>query len=145
MGPMSETDFRVTSNATSASVCCQAWVCENRAGVSFEKLAELKIREAMEAGEFDRLPNAGARIDLDGYFALPPHLRMAYSVLKSANCLPEEVLLLNDVAALESRLAGILDPATRERLTASLHDLRLRLAIALDRMKAEARAAKSRL
>ena len=113
--------------------------------MAFEKLAELKIREAMEAGEFDRLPNAGARIDLDGYFALPAHLRMAYSVLKSANCLPEEVVLLNEVAALESRLAGTLDPPTRERLTASLADLRLRLAIALERMQVEARAASKRL
>jgi hypothetical protein len=113
--------------------------------VAFEKLAELKIREAMEAGEFDRLPNAGARIDLDDYFSLPPHLRMAYSVLKSANCLPEEVVLLNEVAALESRLAGTLDAASRERLTTSLHDLRLRLAIALERMQAEARSAKTRL
>jgi hypothetical protein len=110
--------------------------------VGFEKLAELKIREAMEAGEFDRLPNAGARIDLDGYFSLPAHLRMAYSVLKSANCLPEEVALLNEVAALEARLAATLDPPTRERLTASLGDLRLRLAIALERMQADARAAR---
>jgi hypothetical protein len=111
--------------------------------MAFEKLAELKIRAAMEAGEFDRLPNAGARIDLDGYFALPAHLRMAYSVLKSANCLPEEVVLLNEVAALESRLNGPLDDDTRARLVTELHDLRLRLAIALERLQADARAAKA--
>jgi hypothetical protein len=112
--------------------------------MAFEKLAEMKIREAMEAGEFDRLPNAGAPIDLDGYFSIPAHLRMAYSVLKSANCLPEEVVLLNEIAALEARLAGELEAGLRTRLTASLHDLRLRLAIALERLQAEARAARMR-
>ena len=107
--------------------------------MAFEKLAEQRIRDAMEAGEFDRLPNAGARLDLDSYFALPAHLRVAYSVLKSANCLPEEVILLNEVAGLEARLSGELEADTRAALTASLHDLRLRLAIALERMQAEGR------
>src|SRR5262245_13284826 len=60
-------------------------------GMAFERIAELKIREAMQAGEFDDLPNAGARLDFEEYFRLPAHLRMAYSVLKSADCLPEEV------------------------------------------------------
>jgi hypothetical protein len=83
--------------------------------VAFEKLAEQRIREAMEAGEFDRLPNAGTRIDLDSYFALPAHVRVAYSVLKSANCLPEEVILLNEVAGLEARLSGALEPDTQPR------------------------------
>ena len=62
--------------------------------MAFERIAEQRIREAMEAGDFDNLPNAGSRIDLEGYFSLPAHLRMAWSVLKSADCLPAEVLLL---------------------------------------------------
>jgi hypothetical protein len=107
----------------------------------FEKLAERKIREAIEAGEFDRLPNAGQPISLDQYFSLPEHLRMAYSVLKNANCLPEEVHLLNDVARLESALAGELEPVARERLLAELRDARLRLDVALERHRTESRAA----
>ena len=107
--------------------------------MAFEKLAELKIREAMQEGVFDRLPNAGQRIDLEGYFSLPSHLRMAYSILKSANCLPEEVHLLNDVATLESRLAAETLPAARERLATELRDARLRLDVALERHRAESR------
>jgi hypothetical protein len=110
----------------------------------FEKLAERKIREAIEAGEFDRLPNAGQPISLDQYFSLPEHLRMAYSVLKNANCLPEEVHLLNDVARLESALAGELEPVARERLLAELRDARLRLDVALERHRSESRAARRR-
>ena len=47
--------------------------------------------------------------------------------MKSANCLPEEVHLLNDVATLESRLAAETLPAARERLATELRDARLRL------------------
>jgi|SRR6185436_14079455 len=107
--------------------------------VAFARIAEQRITEAVRAGAFDNLPNAGERIDLDGYFALPSHLRMAYSILKSAHCLPREIDLLNDVARLESQLATAADAAQRERLDRDLQAARLRLSIALDRMKAEAR------
>jgi hypothetical protein len=107
--------------------------------VAFEKLALLKIQEAMQAGEFDNLPNAGSRIDLEAYFSLPQHLRMAYSVLKSANCVPQEIELLNDVARLEKACAEAADPAARVTLTAELETARLRLNVALERMKAGAR------
>jgi hypothetical protein len=107
--------------------------------VAFEKLAQLKIQQAMEAGEFDNLPNAGQPLDLEAYFALPAHLRMAYSVLKSANCVPQEVELLNDVARLETALSQATDPGARERTGRELEAARLRLAVALERARAEAR------
>lgn len=107
--------------------------------MAFERIAEQKIREAMEAGEFDNLPSVGSRIDLEGYFSLPEHLRMAFSVLKSADCLPVEVLLLNDVARLERELAHAA-PERRDRLTAELRAAQLRLALALERLKSERRA-----
>ncbi|PYR88920.1 MAG: hypothetical protein DMF84_26675 [Acidobacteria bacterium] len=57
------------------------WRADYNPIVGFEKLAEMKIREAIDAGEFDHLPNAGARLDLEPYFAIPEHLRMGYFVL----------------------------------------------------------------
>ena len=110
----------------------------------FENLAERKIREAIDAGEFDRLPNAGQPISLDDYFSVPEHLRMAFSVLRSANCLPEEVQLLNDIARLESALAADLNPAVRSRLSAELREARLHLDVALDRHRSESRVARRR-
>jgi len=110
----------------------------------FENLAERKIREAIAAGEFDRLPNAGQPISLDDYFSVPEHLRMAFSVLRSANCLPEEVQLLNDIARLESALAADLNPAVRSRLSAELREARLHLDVALDRHRSESRVARRR-
>jgi hypothetical protein len=107
--------------------------------VAFEKIAQQKIQAAMEAGEFDNLPNAGQPLDLDSYFALPAHLRMAYSVLKSANCVPEEVELLRETARLEAAYAAAADESARSRLASELERLRLRLAIALERHRVEAR------
>src|SRR5262249_19181567 len=104
--------------------------------VAFERFAQQRIQEAIDAGDFDNLPNAGAKLDLDAYFAMPPHLRMAYSVLKSANCVPQEIELLNDVARIESQLATAADPGARERLTRELDAARLRLNVALDRLRA---------
>ena len=106
--------------------------------VAFEKIAQQKIQEAIDAGEFDDLPNAGEKLDLDAYFALPPQLRMAYSVLKSANCVPQEIELLNGVARAEAALIAA-DPLNRERLRRDLESARLRLDVALDRLRADAR------
>jgi len=111
--------------------------------MAFERIAELKIREAMQAGEFDDLPNAGSRLDFEEYFSLPAHLRMAYSVLKSADCLPEEVILLKEIERLETVLAGDLEPPRRADLVSTLHDTRLRLAIALERLQSDSRARSS--
>src|SRR3954470_14570374 len=63
--------------------------------VIFDRIAELKIREAIAEGKFDHLPNAGQPLDLDEYFQTPAEWRLAYSILKSAKCLPEEVEVLN--------------------------------------------------
>ena len=107
--------------------------------MGFEKIAQRKIQEALEAGEFDNLPNAGQKLDLDAYFALPSHLRMAYSVLKSANCVPQEIDLLNEVARLEAELARTNDGDSRARVSGELDRARLRLNVALDRLRADAR------
>lgn len=106
--------------------------------VAFERIAQLRIQEAIEAGEFDNLPNAGQRVELDAYFALPAHLRMAYSVLKSANCVPQEVELLNEVARAEAAVAAA-DDDGRARRVRELEAARLRLNVALDRLRADAR------
>jgi hypothetical protein len=110
--------------------------------VAFEKIAQQRIQEAIDAGEFDNLPNAGQKLDLDSYFAMPAHLRMAYSVLKSANCVPQEVELLNDVTRAERALAAAA-PESRERRARELEAARLRLNVALERLRGEARRARS--
>ena len=102
--------------------------------MAWERIAENKIREAMQDGEFDNLPGSGKPIDLDEYFKLPADLRVAYSLLKSANCVPAEIELLNEIAALERQLSTV--PAERRpALKRTLASRRAELAILLERAR----------
>ena len=102
--------------------------------MGWERIAENKIREAMREGAFD-VPGERGPIDLDEYFKLPVELRLAYSVLKSSGCVPEEVEMLNEIARLERELTAAPDHAAKEKLTQSIADARLRLELALDRKR----------
>jgi len=104
----------------------------------FEKIAERKIREAMEQGAFDNLPNAGQPLDLDDYFATPAPLRMAHSILKSAGVVPAEVELFKELAAAEQRLRSAA-PAERNALERALAAARLRLLLRLEALRREIR------
>ena len=101
--------------------------------MSFNRIAENRIREAMEQGEFDNLPGAGQPISLEEYFNTPEDLRMAYSVLKNANCRPMEVELLNEIARLEQAVAAARDDAAREAHRRDLAHRRTELTILLER------------
>ncbi len=98
----------------------------------FEKLAEEKIREAMDRGEFDNLSNQGQPLDLDAYFATPADVRLGYSVLKSAGCAPEEVELRREIEALKTRLSNCSREDERERLKRELDGKTLKLNLLAD-------------
>ena len=101
--------------------------------MTFDRLAENRIREAMEQGEFDNLPGAGQPLSLEEYFSAPEDLRMAHSVLKNANCRPLEVELLNEIARIELAMTAAPDATARERLQRELANRRIELAILLER------------
>ena len=62
-----------------------------------ELVAERKIQDAMEAGEFDNLPGKGQPLDLDVNPFEPPHQRAANRILKNARALPEWLQLEKDI------------------------------------------------
>lgn len=101
--------------------------------MNFERLAERRISEAIGEGLLDNLPRKGA-IDLDEYFKLPVELRMAYSILKSAGCVPEEVELLREVDRLQTALAAAA-PDAKAALARELADARLKADLALERAR----------
>ncbi len=74
----------------------------------FQKIAERKIQEAVEKGEFDNLPNRGKRIDLDEDWFVPEDLRAAFRVLKNAGCIPPELEIRREIMSLKD-LIGTLD------------------------------------
>ena len=77
-------------------------------------IAERKIREAMDAGEFDNLPGKGKPVEIDNDPFTPAHLRIANRVLKNARALPEWMQLEKDI---EREVAGLL-PARERALRA---------------------------
>jgi hypothetical protein len=83
----------------------------------FEKLAEMRIRAAIESGEFDHLELAGKPLDHSDYFNAPPELRAGYHILKNAGVVPEEVDLLNSIHRIEKHLRSTLSREEKERLT----------------------------
>jgi hypothetical protein len=98
----------------------------------FSRIAENRIREAMEQGQFENLPGAGQPLNLEEYFSAPEDLRMAYSILRSANCAPVEVQLLSEIARLERSLAQSEDAARRTELQRALQDRQTQLAVMLE-------------
>ena len=90
--------------------------------MSIEKFVEEQVRKAIEEGEFDNLPGRGKPIDLKPYFDTPEDLRMAYSILKSNNFVPEEVEMLKEIEAQKKRLESCSDEDQKERLRKEIND-----------------------
>lgn len=89
-------------------------------------IAERRIREAQERGEFDDLPGAGQPLQLEDMSNVPPELRMAYTILRNANCLPPELAERREIQKLADLLEGCTDEAERLRQMERLRFLILR-------------------
>jgi len=92
----------------------------------FEKIVEERIRRAQEEGEFDNLPGAGKPLPSDDA-TVPEELRLAYKILKNADCLPPEIELKKEIDRIEDVLAGMTDTAERYRILKRLNFLILKL------------------
>jgi hypothetical protein len=73
------------------------------------RIAEERILEAQRRGEFDNLPGRGKPLQLEDDSHIPEDLRLAYKVLKNANCLPPELELRKEILTTEQMLARITD------------------------------------
>jgi hypothetical protein len=93
------------------------------------------IQKAMARGEFDNLKGKGKPLDLDAYFATPEELRMAYSLLRSNEFVPEEVEMLKEMATLKEQVAAATDPSERAALTRRLNDRTLAYTLAIEKYK----------
>ena len=90
------------------------------------------IRQAMQSGEFDNLPNQGKKLSLDEYFNLPEELRVGYTLLKNANFVPPEIELLKEIEALEIKLkSGAKEQASE--LRKQLQEKRLQYNILMEK------------
>jgi len=98
-----------------------------------ERLAEERIREAMERGEFDDLPLAGKPLPLEPNGFVPEDLRLSYKLLKNSGFLPPEMELRKEIVSLKDLLSTVDDEGERLKVRRRIYDLALRLDLLLKR------------
>src|SRR5215213_3369582 len=103
--------------------------------MSIESAIEKQIKEAMARGEFDNLAGKGKPLDLEAYFNTPEDLRMAYSILKSNDFVPEEVELMKEISSLKARLADAVGESDAAALREKINERSLALSLLLDRRR----------
>jgi len=81
----------------------------------YQRIIEQKIQEAVNKGEFDNLPGQGKPLELEDESRIPEDLRLAYKVLKNANCLPPEIELRKEIRQMEDMLENIPDEKEKYR------------------------------
>src|SRR6266566_3957998 len=105
----------------------------------FNRAAENRIWEAIAEGKFENLSRVGEPLNLDEYFSAPEDLRMAYSILKNANCPPAEVELLKEISHLKEALSQADNDTARQPLQRALAHRQTELAVMLERRRKPAR------
>ena len=82
---------------------------------AFHKIIERRIQEAQKEGAFDDLPGKGKPLCLEDDSQIPDDLRLAYKILKNADCLPPELELRKEIRQMEDMLESIPDEKEKYR------------------------------
>ncbi len=99
------------------------------------KAVDAIIEEAMRRGEFDNLPGAGKPLDLSAYFDTPEEVRLAYSILKNADVLPQEAELLKEIAALKEEMEVCADESKKKKFRREIEKRLLKYNLLIERGK----------
>jgi hypothetical protein len=95
----------------------------------FARIAENLILEAIEAGLFDNLPGKGRPLQLEDDRHIPPELRLAYKILKNADCLPPELELRREIVTLQDLVVSMEDEAEKLRQMRRLNFLMMKMGL----------------
>ncbi len=93
----------------------------------FERIVEERIRLAEKRGAFRELEGRGRPIEFSEDRHIPEDLRLAYKILKNADCLPAEIELKKEIERTEDLLASMTDTRERYQVMRRLNFLILRL------------------
>ncbi len=94
---------------------------------ALERIAEERIREAIQRGEFENLPGSGKPLELEDDRHIPSDLRLAYKVLRNANCLPPELELKKEINTAEELLGALTDEGEKYRQIKKINYLIMKL------------------
>lgn len=101
--------------------------------MSFDKIVEAAIQEAMARGEFENLAGQGKPIDLTEYFNTPEDVRVAQAMLKNAGMVPVEVELLQEIVALKQLVISSSDEVQKVKYRKILEDRQLQFNLLVER------------
>ncbi|MFC1886619.1 DnaJ family domain-containing protein [Thermodesulfobacteriota bacterium] len=93
----------------------------------FSKIVEQRIKKAQKNGAFDNLSGVGKRLKLSDDRHIPEELRIAYKILKNADCLPPEIELKKEIIQAEELLAGMEESAEKYHMLKKINFLIMRL------------------
>jgi len=93
----------------------------------FEKIVEERILKAQKKGEFENLPGSGKPLIFNDNHFIPEDLRLAYKILKNADCAPPEIELKKEIRRTEDLLAGMHETSDKYRLLKKLNFLIMKL------------------
>lgn len=85
------------------------------------KIVERRIKEALDNGEFDHLPGKGKPLALENDNHIPEDLRIAYKILKNADCLPPEIQEKKEIMRMEDMLDSLPDDLERYKLVKKIN------------------------
>lgn len=94
---------------------------------AINRIAEQRIKEALERGEFEDLPGRGRPLLLEDDRGVPEDLRMAFKLLKNAGYTPEELTLKKEIARTEDLLASLTDEQEKLKAVRRINLLVLKL------------------
>jgi hypothetical protein len=93
----------------------------------FEKIVEERIQQSMKKGEFDGLPGAGKPLELEDFSNVSEDLRLAYKILKNADCVPPEIEIKKEILQTEAILENMTDVKERYKTIKKLNFLIMKL------------------
>jgi len=93
----------------------------------FEKIVEERIRQAQKNGDFEDLPGAGKPLQLEETGHIPEDLRLAYKMLKNADCIPPELAIKKEIVSTEALLEQMTDTQLKYKTLKKLNYLIMKL------------------
>ena len=94
--------------------------------LAFQIIAEDRIQDSIRKGELDNLPGKGRPLRLEDDSHVAPELRMAFKMLKNADCLPPEMEERKEIQTARELLEELDDEQERYRQMQKLNTLVLK-------------------
>ncbi len=93
----------------------------------FEKIVEERIRQSQKNGDFENLPGTGEPLLLEDNRHIPEDLRLAYKILKNADCIPPELAIKKEIVCTETLLEQMPDDQLKYKTLKKLNYLIMKL------------------